>query len=90
MTLSEVSGRDVSVNYVTMNGSATAGSDYTAVTGTLTILAGQISGTISVPVIGDAEVEGDETLKVNLSGAVNANIADNQGICTITNDDTSG
>ncbi len=72
-----------------MNGSATAGSDYTAVTGTLTILAGQISGTISVPVIGDAEVEGDEILKVNLSGAVNANIGDNQGICVIPNDDVS-
>lgn len=89
VTLSAVSGRDVSVKYATANGSAAAGSDYTSATGTVNIPAGQLTGTISVPIIGDVVVENNETVVVNLSGAVGANIADAQGICTITNDDAS-
>ena len=38
-------------------------------------------------VTGDTKLEGNETFLVNLSGAANASIADNQGIGTITNDD---
>jgi Calx-beta domain-containing protein len=43
----------VSVNYATADGSATAGSDYQAASGTLTIPAGQTTGTITVLVNGD-------------------------------------
>src|SRR5262249_4514297 len=45
------------------------------------------SQTISVVVNGDTVVEANETFFVNLSGAVNATIADGQGIGTINNDD---
>ncbi len=91
VTLSEVSGRAVTVNFTTVNGTATAGSlgDYTTTTGTLTIPAGQLTGTITVPVVGDTTVESAETFKINLSGASGANIGDNQGTCTISNDDAA-
>ena len=56
----------VTVAYATANGTATAGSDYRAATGTLTIPAGQTSGTITVQVIGDRLAEPNETFVVNL------------------------
>jgi len=60
-----------SVSYSTANGSATAGSDYTAASGALTFTSGQTSQTFSVPIAFDGSVtyEGNETFFVNLSGA---------------------
>ena len=48
--LSAAAGRDVTVDYATSNGTATAGSDYTATSGTLTISAGSTTGTIPITV----------------------------------------
>ena len=90
VTLSAASTQTVTVNYSTANGTASAGSDYTATSGTLTFLAGSTTATmpISVPVNGDTSVEPDETFFVNLSNASNnAAIADVQGLGTIVNDD---
>ncbi len=87
VALSAISGRTSTVNYATANGTATAGSDYQAKSGTLTLLAGWSSATISVPINGDASAEGDETLLVNLSGAIGATLADSQGLGTILEDD---
>ena len=91
VTLSAVSGRDVKVDFATANGTATAGlsgtDDYFAASGTLTIPAGQISGTISVQVFDDSTFEPDETYFVNLSNPVNATIDDAQGQGTIVNND---
>ncbi len=87
VTLSAVSGQTVSVNYATADGTATQPADYTSTSGTLTFTAGQTSRTITVPVIGETVPEANETFFVNLSGATNATIADNQGLGTITNDD---
>jgi hypothetical protein len=53
----------------------------------LTFAPGVTSQTVSVLVTGDATTEANETFVVNLSGASNATIADNQGLGTITNDD---
>ena len=50
-----------SLGYTTSNGSAVAGSDYTAMTGTLTFAAGETSKTVSVPLLNDATVEATET-----------------------------
>jgi hypothetical protein len=53
VTLSAASGKDITVDYVTSEGTATAGSDYTTTSGTLTISAGDTTGTIGVTVLSD-------------------------------------
>jgi hypothetical protein len=60
----------VTASYATHNGSALAGTDYTAVSGTLTIPAGKTTATISVPVRGNTAVEPNKTLTVTLSKVV--------------------
>ena len=87
VTLSAASGRTVTVNYATADGTALAASDYNARSGTLTFAAGVTSMTITVPIRGDVLAEPNETFTVGLSGAVNATIADGTGVGTITNDD---
>src|SRR5262249_48876488 len=79
-SLSAASGQTITVDYATGNGTATtADSDYVAASGTLTIPAGNTTGTITVPVRGDTKNEIDETFVVDLSGPVNATIADDEG-----------
>lgn len=87
VTLSAASGQTVSVNYATADGTATQPADYTSASGTLTFTPGQTTQTITVQVAGETVPEANETFFVNLSGATNATIADNQGVGTITNDD---
>jgi CSLREA domain-containing protein len=57
----------VQVDYATSDGTATAGADYTAASGTLTFKEGETSKIISVPILPDNLVEGDETFFVALS-----------------------
>ena len=87
VTLTPVSGQDVSFAYQTANGSAVAGSDYVATNGILALTPGTGTIAIAVPVIGDTLNESNETFFVNLSGVVNATLARNQAVGTITNDD---
>ncbi|HEY9669181.1 MAG TPA: glycoside hydrolase family 9 protein [Coleofasciculaceae cyanobacterium] len=87
VNLSAASTQTVRVNYATANGSATAGSDYTATTNTLTFAPGETSKTISVPIIGNTVAESSETFTVNLSNPSNAAIADGQGVSTILDND---
>lgn len=80
----------VTVTYATANGTATAGSDYTAVTGSVSFAVGETSKTVTVNVKGDTTAEANETFMVNLTAPTGgATIADNQGIGTILNDDGS-
>ena len=82
----------VTVDFTTADDTATAGSDYTATSGTLTFAAGTatLTQSITVTITGDALVEADESFFVNLSNAsANAAITDNQGLGTITNDDST-
>jgi predicted outer membrane repeat protein len=91
VTLSKASGQSVSVNYATANGSARSSLDYGAKTGTLSFAPGTaLTRTISVTINGETLVEGDETLFVLLSGAVNASVGVARGTGTILNDDSSG
>ncbi|MBW3077612.1 Calx-beta domain-containing protein, partial [Prochlorococcus marinus] len=76
VSLSAASGKDITVDYATSNGTATAGSDYTATSGTLTISAGATSGTFNIPVLADTTDENNETVIVTLSNATNASISD--------------
>ena len=70
-TISTVDGmvadEDITVDYVTMDGTAIAGEDYIMTSGTATILEGTSATTVTVMVIGDKDVELDETFKVILS-----------------------
>ena len=85
--LSPASSQTVTVDFATADVTATAGSDYTAQTGTLTFAPGEVSKTISVPIIGDTVIEGNETFVVNLSSPVNASVGTSQGTGTIADDD---
>ena len=89
VTLSSTSAQQVTVSYATSNGTATAGSDYTATSGTLTFSPGDSSNTIGVAVGGDTVAESDETFIVTLSNASNATISDATATGTIENDDSS-
>ena len=77
----------VTVDYATADGTATAGADYTAASGTLTFAAGERSKTVSVAILDDALDEGKETFLLRLSNADGAVIEDGEATGTITNSD---
>jgi hypothetical protein len=88
VTLSALYDQDVVVHYSTVNGSATAGSDYTGVSdATVTVLAGHPDATFTVTVLGDRLAEQNEGFTVNLSGATNSVITDGSGAGTILDDE---
>ncbi|MBK8396633.1 MAG: hypothetical protein IPL26_15540 [Leptospiraceae bacterium] len=91
VTLSAASGQTVTVDYATSNVTATAGSDYTAITTTaLTFNPGETTKPVVVVVAGDSLHEVDETFSVTLSNvSATATIATATGTGTITNDDAT-
>lgn len=66
LSLVPASNKNVVVTYSTADGTATAGSDYTAVSSTATVIGS--GGTISIPIISDAVPEGPEWFTLNLTG----------------------
>ena len=88
ITLSAAVTSEVRVNYGTADGTAKAGQDYVATTGTLVFAAGQTSKTVSVPILGDTVAEGNETFTLVLSNATNATLgATTSATATILDDD---
>ncbi len=99
VTLSEVSGRDVVVPYVTSDGTANSPGDYVAEpSGSVKIKAGETEVTIEVHTIDDVEQEEEETFAVTLSDPVGAALAvggeaatgtilDNDGAPTVSIED---
>lgn len=88
VSLARSSASVVTVKYRTVNGTATAGSDYSAVPLTvLTFQPGQTTKQVAVQVTGDRTVEVAERFFVDLSVPKGATIADNRGRATILNDD---
>ena len=87
VTLDQAATETVTVNWTTSDGTATAGTDYTAGNGALTFNAGDASKTVSVTVSGDNVDEPNETFEVTLSGASGATIGDDTATGTITDDD---
>ena len=87
VTLDLASGETVTVDYATADGTALAGSDYTAASGTLTFAAGDTSKTIDVLVTDDSLGEGDEDFTVTLSSASNAGMSDGEATGTITDNE---
>jgi subtilisin-like proprotein convertase family protein len=90
VVLSAPSGRNISVDYATADGTASAGSDYIAKSGTLSFEPGATWHSVDITIQGDLQHEADETFALNLSNATSAGLASNSGIVTITNDDAGG
>lgn len=89
VSLAHPTSQTVTVNYATADDSATTtDGDYGALASTpISFAPGETTKTITVSINGDNTFEANETFNVNLSGAVNATIADGTGVGTITNDD---
>ncbi|WP_371415551.1 bluetail domain-containing putative surface protein [Dolichospermum sp. UHCC 0260] len=89
--LSTSSKRTVTVDYATQDGTglnkAIAGSDYTATSGTLTFLPGTTALTVDIPILGDTNIESDESFLVNLTNPYGAILATSQSTINILNDD---
>jgi hypothetical protein len=77
----------VTMTYATADGTATAGLDYVATSGTLTIPAGSVSGTVDVVVIDDSIVEPKETFYLDLSGVVGATVSNSRATAVIIDND---
>lgn len=93
VSLSAPSPLPISVDWATGGGSATGaatateGTDYLAAGGTLSFAPGETSKLVSVMVVGDSEVEPDETFRVTLTNPLNAVLIENRGYGTIIQDD---
>ncbi len=90
ITRTGFTGSSASVEYATINGTATAPSDFTAILATpVTFLAGELTKPVTVLVNRDYTVEPNEAFTVQLSNPSGATISDADGTGTITNDDTA-
>ena len=87
VTLDRAATRTVTVDYATADGTATAGADYTATSGTLHFVANETEKTVSVPVLDDGSDEGEETLVLRLTNPQGAALGDGEAVGTISNDD---
>jgi len=77
-----------SVDYATADGSARAGTDYVATSGTVTFAAGQTVATVDVPILGNKTIEPDRALSLSLSNPAGAPIAFGLATGTILDDDS--
>ena len=89
VTLNPAAPGPVTVQYTTTDGTAVAGADYNAVSGTLTFTAGTTTLPVTVQVVGELLDEANETFTLDLSNASGASLTDPQGLGTITDNDTS-
>ncbi len=88
ITRTNLVGGAFTVDYATADGSATAGDDYVATSGTLSFTDNQVQAVVTVTINDDGTPELDETVLLNLTNATSgATIADAQGVGTIVNDD---
>ena len=90
ISLTQASAEIVSVDFATVPGTAEAGADYVARSGTVTFAVGETSHTESFTIIGDTTVEADEIFAIELSNPSPsaAVLADSEGVVTIVSDDT--
>ena len=85
--LSNPSGKEISVDFNTVEGTASAGIDYTASAGTLTFAPGEISKTITVDILGDNLDEIDEAFTIELANPNNVTLSNNLATGTIIDND---
>jgi hypothetical protein len=89
LALSGVSGRPLSVDFATANGTATSPSDFVATSGTVTFNPGEVTKTVSVTVNSDLIIEASENFFLNLLNGINCTISDVQGVGTIIDHSTN-
>src|ERR1041384_2405645 len=87
VTLSAASSQTVSCSFATANGTATAGSDYVATSGTLTFAPGEVEKQVVVLVNGDTVDEAQETFFLDISNVQNATVSTGRGTGFIIDDD---
>ena len=87
LTLSGPSVEPIAIRAVTTPGTATASSDYNSINVVVIFQPGTVTRTFDVDIIGDTNLESNETFLVNLSDAFATTIADGEGVGTILDDD---
>ena len=87
VTLSSAATGAVTVSYATVDGTATAGADYTTTSGMLSFTPGQTTKRVEVQTLPDTDQEGAESFTVRLSGATGATLTDGVATGTILDDD---
>ena len=87
VSLSRASSGRVTVDYATVDGSAKAGADYEATSGTLSFAPGETAKTVAVAVLDDAHDEGTEVLVLRLENARGARLGDRLAVGRIENTD---
>ena len=85
VSLNQADTGTVTVDYQTVNGTATAGQDYESASGTVTFRPGQTRRTVKVVVVADAHDDPGETFTLRLSNPSGAYIGDGEGTATLTN-----
>ncbi|MBI5508121.1 MAG: hypothetical protein HY903_05155 [Deltaproteobacteria bacterium] len=87
VTLSAATGAPVSLTFATTGGSAAADVDYTTTSGPLTFAAGELTKTVTVPILDDSDPEGSETFSVTVANVSGANVVRPTATGTILDDD---
>jgi hypothetical protein len=85
--LSRVFSTAVTITVTTVNGSASAPGDYTALNTTISIPSGSLSATVTIQIVNDTTIEPQEQFFVNLSNPSAGTFTDSQGLVTITDND---
>ena len=80
--------KDVTVHYATADGTATAGVDYVATSGSMVIRKGTINTEITVPILSDSVEDDGETFTLTLRNVSGAEIADGEAVGTIRDGDS--
>jgi hypothetical protein len=87
VSLAGINRSGASVSHATVDGTARAGEDYLAASGTLRFAPGVASRVVAVRILGDAAPEPDEEFSLQLSGAVGATLDRSRAVCVIRDDD---
>ncbi|MGH9419673.1 MAG: Calx-beta domain-containing protein, partial [Thermoanaerobaculia bacterium] len=87
VSLSRTAKQPVAVDYATSDGTALAGADYDAASGTLSFAPGETAKTIDIHVRGDVSPENNETFFVTLRNASGARVIRSEGAGVIEDDD---
>ncbi len=81
----------ISLDYATADGTALSTEDYQSTSGTVTFTPGELSASITIPIINTNLIEDEESFLVNLSNlqanGLDINLGDDQAVVTITDSD---